>query len=79
MFERLEEVDLNDKQYWYESRMEGGLVQPEPFDYMKLFEPKSAAEMQQILTMRGSESNNSGYSSGGQDSAQGGGDDDETY
>jgi hypothetical protein len=67
---------FDDEKYFFESKLEGKKKPPEPFDYVKLMEPLSSAEMQG-LGVGGS----SDYGSGGDDNSgtEGGGDDDELY
>jgi hypothetical protein len=48
MFDFEEYVDLDDKKFWYDSKLEGKKKQPEPFDYIKIFKPLSSNEMRAI-------------------------------
>ena len=58
-------VDLDDKQFWYESKLEGKKKRPEPFDYLELFKPLSPKEMMS-LGVGSSGAGGSGYSGGDQ-------------
>ena len=69
----LEYVDPENKDFWYESRVAGGLVKPEPFEYRKIFVPLSVEEMMNIGN-NSTVSNSNGISESGS-----GGDGDQLY
>lgn len=48
VFDFIEYVDLEDQQFWHDSKLEGKKVPPEPFDYKKIFEPMSVKDMMGI-------------------------------
>lgn len=67
-----EYIDLDKSEYWYESKLEGKLKKPEPYNYLDMFAPLTAKEMMSIGVGGGSSSDDDSYSgkaeSGGEDS-----------
>lgn len=56
---------LEDKKLAYKSKKDGKLYPPEPFDYRKIFEPKTEGEIKAILSNTGGGSESGGFTGGG--------------
>jgi hypothetical protein len=56
---------LEDKKLAYKSKTDGKLYPPEPFDYRKIFEPKTEGEIKAILSNTGGGSESGGFTGGG--------------